>query len=60
MVVQLYRVFLVYSCRFAVIAIPLMAYIIAFSKSHCILLLSIYFTLKYGSSSSSDTGRYIG
>ena len=39
--VQLYRVFLVYGSRFAVVAIPLMAYIIAFSKFHCIPLLLI-------------------
>lgn len=39
--VQLYRVFLVYGSRFAVVAIPLMAYIIAFSKFLCIPLLLI-------------------
>ena len=36
--VQLYRVFLVYGSRFAVVAIPLIAYIIAFSTYHCIAL----------------------
>jgi hypothetical protein len=46
--VQLYRVFLVYSSRFAVVAVPLVAYIIAFGKFHCMIpLLHIYITLKY-------------
>ena len=58
--VQLHRVFLVYGSRFVVIAVPLIAYIVAFGKSHCIPLLLIYITLKYGSSFSSDTGRCIG
>lgn len=46
--VQLYRVFLVYGSRFAVVAVPLVAYIIAFGKFDCInSLLLTYITLKY-------------
>lgn len=59
---QLYRLFLVYGSRFAVVAVPLIAYIIAFGKSHFIALLliyMIYFTLKYGYSFGRDTGRCI-
>ena len=32
---QLYRVFLVYGRSFAVLAVPLVAYIVAFGKSRC-------------------------